>query len=47
MASVIRQYANYDGEKCYPIAEYGNFFPKLLENPAEFIVFQPELRQRL
>lgn len=39
MASTIRQYANYDGEKCYPIGQYGSFFPKLMENPADVIVF--------
>lgn len=47
MASTIRTYENYDGETAFPIADYGKFFPILLQNPSEYIVFQPELRERI
>ncbi len=35
--SVVRQYAHYNAEECYPIAEFGEFFPEIVNNTSRYI----------
>jgi len=37
LTSVLRQYAHFSADEVHPIGSYGDFFPTVLANPADYI----------
>lgn len=45
--SIMSQHVHWNKEECQPIVSFGSFFAAIMADPSNYIVYQPELRQRL
>lgn len=44
---IYKNYVHYNEKEVFPIASFGKYFVEILNNPAKYIQYQPELRESL